>query len=685
MPGFTQADRFLAIYTPLGEDVLLLQSFKGHEGVSRLFEFEVEALSEDRALDFDAIVGKTTTIKIELPDGTDRYINGLVSSFWQGGESPTFASYRVKLVPWLWMLTRTSDCRIFQNMTAPDIIQKVFQDFGFRDFRNKLHGSFAEREYCVQYRETAFNFVSRLMEEEGIYYFFEHEKDRHTLVLANAPSEVTPCPGQAIARFDQPDAELLEEDIVTGWGMAQEVRPGKYTINDFDFEKPLLNLTSGVDGQDQRKLEIYDYPGEYKTKSEGEGLVGVRMQEEETPTKVVFGTSNCRAFTSGYRFELRDHYRRDSNREYMLSYVHHAGSQGTNYQSGTGRDRSDLRYVNHFECVPHPTPYRPARVTPVPVVHGTQTAIVVGPAGEEIYVDKYGRVKVQFHWDREGKYDEKSSCWVRASQNWAGKRWGAMFIPRIGQEVIVDFLEGDPDRPIITGRVYNGSAMPPYTLPDEKTKSTIKSYSSKGGGGFNELRFEDKKGGEQIFIHAEKDKDIRIKNDLKEWVGRDSHLKVIKDQLEDVGGDYHLHVVGDQNEKVDGGVSLKVGMAHQEKVGQKYALDAGTEIHLKAGMTVVVEAGTSLTLKVGGNFVNINPGGVFIKGTMVMINSGGAAGSGSGAAPTPPTAPQDAATGQPGEAAEKPPAKAPRQVTAYSPGALALQSAARHGLPVSPP
>jgi len=307
--------------------------------------------------------------------------------------------------------------------------------------------------------------------------------------------------------------------------------------------------------------------------------------------------------------------------------------------------------------------------------------MVVGPPGEEIYVDKYGRVKVQFHWDRKGKYNEKSSCWIRVSQNWAGKRWGAMFIPRIGQEVIVDFIEGDPDRPIITGRVYNGASMPPYELPDQKTKSTVKTYSSKGGGGFNELRFEDKKGDEQIFIHAEKDQDIRIKKDLMEWVGQDSHLIVKRDKLEKVEGDKHLGVKGDKNEKVDGTVSLKAGMDLQEKVGMKYACDAGMEIHLKAGMNVVIEAGMSITLKAGGGFIVVGPTGVIISGTPVLINSGGAAGAGTGSSPHPPKDPIEADQAVPGQKEDMPPPKAPPKPTVYSPAALVMKNAARDGMP----
>ena len=689
MPTYTQDNRVIRIDTPLGADELLLQKFTGEEGVSKLFQFELVMHSENRSIQFDSIVGKKATVTIFLPDGSKRHLNGLINSFSQGGSSPleggetpvVFTSYYATLVPWFWVLTRSNDCRIFQNQSVPDIISTVFKEHGFSDFANRLYGSFAPREYCVQYRESDFDFVSRLMEEEGIFYFFEHEKDKHTLVLANRPSEFKPSPLHAGVSYRSVIGEERSLDVISEWNLRQEVRPGQYTLVDYNFQQPPLDLTATVTGKDERKLEIYDYPGEYIEKDEGQRLAGIRMEEQQVRQLVIDGVSTCYGLTPGYRFDLRDHYRRDFNKSYVLTSVRHFADQGISYRTSPEDAAEAFEYTNYFECIPHPTPFRPPRLTPVPVVHGSQTAIVVGPSGEEIYVDKFGRVKVQFHWDRVGTYNEKSSCWVRVSQNWAGKRWGAVFMPRIGQEVIVDFLEGNPDQPIITGRVYNGDSMPPYTLPDEKTKSTIKSYSSKGGGGFNEIRFEDKKGSEQVFLHAEKQQDNRVKQDSLEWIGGDRHLIVKKDQLEKVEGDKHLQVTGDQNEKIDGTVSLKAGMDIQRKVGMKYALDAGMEIHLKSGMNLVIESGTTLTLKVGGNFINLNPAGVFIQGTMVMINSGGAAGAGAGASPEAPKAPKEADTADPGDRTELPPPKKPVKPLTYSPGALVLKEAAKSGTP----
>jgi type VI secretion system secreted protein VgrG len=680
MATYTQENRKIQVFTPLGHDVLLLQGLRGHEGISQLFHFELDLYSENRSISFDSIVGKNASVAMILPGDDVREINGVISSFSQGSSDQRLTRYSATLVPALWFLTQTSDCRIFQNMSVPDILKGILEDYGFTDYSDKLHGSYAEREYCVQYRETAFNFISRLMEEEGIFYFFEHKDGKHNLVFTDDRNEFKACPWCPSAAYQQEPGR--GEQFITKWEVGQEVRPGKYSVTDFDFEKPKLDLTSTVDGNDSRHYEIYDYPGEYKNKSEGEHLVGVRMQEEDAPQRVINGEGTLLGFTSGYKFELHEHYRRDLNGPYVITSVQHAADLGMNFETSASESyfQGDY-YENRFQCVPLSTAFRPRRTTPIPLMQGTQTAIVVGPAGEEIYVDKYGRVKVQFHWDRAGKYNEKSSCWIRVSQNWAGARWGAMFIPRIGQEVIVDFLEGDPDRPIITGRVYNGAAMPPYTLPDEMTKSTVKTYSSKGGNGFNELRFEDKKGSEQIFIHGEKNQDIRIKNDLMEWIGRDSHLIVKRDQIEKVEGDKHLQVKGDKNEKVDGTVSLKVGVDLEEKVGAKYALDAGTEVHIKAGTNLVLEAGTAVTLKVGGNFVNINPSGVYIKGTMVMINSGGSAGSGAGSSPDTPKDPLEADKAEPGEKIQLLAGKAPGKPVKYSPAAVMMRLAARDGMP----
>jgi type VI secretion system secreted protein VgrG len=657
---YTQENRLIAIDTPLGKDVLLLQGFTGREGISRLFSFHLDLASEKDSISFKNIIGQNVTIRVTEADNSPRYFNGFVSRFAQSGSDLRFTHYQMEVVPWLWFLTRTADCRIFQEKTIPKIIEDVFQSRGFSDYKLSLTASYDQREYCVQYRETDFNFVSRLMEQYGIFYFFEHKDGKHTMVLADSPSAHQPCPKQAIAHYGLFSGNLSAEDVISGWQMEQELRTGKYSLTDYNFETPSANLMATeptvVSVGGNSKYEIYDYPGDYLNSGQGNKLAGIRMQEEETGHLVVTGSSVCRAFTSGYKFTLADHYRKDMNTSYVLTEIQHVATVGSSYSmgdAGTGE-----RYSNHFTCIPADVPFRPPRFTPKPFVQGPQTALVVGKSGEEIWVDKYGRIKVQFYWDRQGKKDDKSSCWIRVSQPWAGKDWGGMWIPRMGQEVIVDFLEGDPDRPLITGRVYNADETVPYALPAHQTVSTMKSRSSKGGGdgNYNEIRFEDKKGSEQIFINAEKDMDLRVENDSREFVGSNRHLIVTKDQLEETDGDKYEHVKGKHVEAVDGDESLKVtgdqkiqiggnqslqvGQTLNEKFGQSWASETVQTVHIKSGMTLILEAGMQLSLKGPGGFVDIGPTGVSIQGTMVLINSGGAAGSGPGASPQSPESPK---------------------------------------------
>ncbi|MCX6637162.1 MAG: type VI secretion system tip protein VgrG, partial [Acidobacteria bacterium] len=612
-------------------------------------------------------------------------------------------NYKALVVPWLWLLTRTSDCRIFQEMTVPDIIKKVFRDHGFTDFDDRLSGSHRSWEYCVQYRETDFNFVSRLMEQEGIYYYFTHENGKHKMVLADSKSAHEPFGGYEEIIYRPPTSEFRQKEVITELSVSQEVQPGTYAHTDFDFKAPAKNLL--VKSQVQRQhaaadFEIYDYPGEYEQTGDGESYAKSRIEELQSGFELVRGAGDVRGIATGCKFSLADHPTSSFNRDYLIVETNIEASTDEFDSIAPGTVRTGASFKSSLVAIDYNTQFRAPRTTPLPLIRGPQTAIIVGPGGDEIYTDKYGRVKVQFHWDRYSKADQNSSCWVRVSQNWAGKKWGAMFIPRIGQEVIVEFLEGDPDRPIITGRVYNDKAMPPYELPGNMTRSTIKSNSSKGGAGFNEIRLEDKKDSEQIFIHAQKNMDERVKNDSKEFIGNDRHLIVKKkqyekveeekhlivtqDHVEKIGGDMHLHVVGNNNEKVDQTISRQAGMDIQEKAGMNYAMEAGSAIHIKAGMTSVIEAGMQLTLKVGGNFITISPVGVTIVGTLVTINSGGAAGSGAGSSPTSPTDPTEAKEADDdnaGSVDQPPPTLQPPTPVTYSAQAQVMQKASEDGTP----
>jgi type VI secretion system secreted protein VgrG len=596
--AYAQATRRLQIQTPLGDDVLLLRAFSGDETLSRLFHFDLELLSENNSISYDAIVGKNVTVGLALADDQhQRYWNGYVSRFYQAGRDSSLAVYRGQMVPWFWFLNQTTDCRIFQNKTVPDIITQIFGEYGFTDFEKRLAGSYSEREYCVQYRETDFNFISRLMEEEGIYYFFEHTDGKHVLVMADSPGAHKVCKDQPTAKCALARDGVRPDDRVFEWVQEEAYRPGKITTTDYNFEMPSTKLLATVQGQ--RQYELYDYPGEYKTKGEGDGLARIRLQEQQTPVSIARAVSDCRGFSVGYKFSLQDHYRSDLNKSYVLTTVSHNARHGLDYRSGSS-DEDRTEYSNVFRCVPDTTQIRAARTTRVPIVTGCQTAVVVGPPGEEIYTDKYGRVKVQFHWDREGKFNENSSCWIRVSHPWAGKGWGGIQIPRIGQEVVVDFLEGDPDRPLITGRVYNAGSMPPWDLPAKKVVSGLMSNSTKGGGGFNELSFDDTKGNELMNLHAQYDMATKVEHDQR--------ATIVHDQTNTVttGQQTNTVTTGKQTNTVKQEIVVTSQAAHIH-------VTAETEITLKVGASTLYMDKDG-TIVLDGKYIKIHGA------TMVDIN-----------------------------------------------------------------
>jgi type VI secretion system secreted protein VgrG len=617
--------------------------FSAREGISAPYEVALSLASEDE-IGFDDAVGKEALFTVAA-EGEDRYFHGIVRSFAHTGTRGRFHLYEASVVPSLWLLSLERDCRIFQALNVPDIVRKVLDEGGIASdrFAFRLKGRYAARDYCVQYRETDLAFISRLLEEEGIFYFFEHAEDRHTLVFGDDAVNYKPVAGEGEVTFNISEGTVAEEECVHAFTVTRRLFSGKFTQRDFNFERPSLDLTADEAHKDKtsRKREVYDYPGKYAETQKGKTLARVRLQELSAFLEKGEGKSTCPRLVPGRTFKLKEHDRPAYNREYLLAHVRHEGAEPQALEERAAAGKGSL-YGNTFVCIPSSETYRPRRRTPKPVVEGPQTAMVVGPSGEEIYTDKYGRVKVQFHWDREGKKDEKSSCWIRVGQIWAGKGWGSVFIPRVGDEVLVDFLEGDPDRPIIVGSVYNEDAQPLYPLPDKKTKGTIKTKSTPDDPGFNEIRFEDEKGSEQLFIHAQKDSDIRVKEECRVWIGRDRHLIVKGFDHEMVEGDRHVTIKGHRNEDVGGTVSLKAGQDLQQEVGFKHALKAGTEIHLKAGAKVVLEAGASITLKAGGSFIEVGPGGVAISGAILQLNSGGSPGSGSGASPQRPTEPKEA-------------------------------------------
>ncbi|NWD04691.1 type VI secretion system Vgr family protein [Pseudomonas gingeri] len=606
----TQANRDISVTSVLGADTLLFRRMRATEALSELSEYNLDLYSERADLRIDDVLATPMTVAVDLPKGGKRYFNGIVSRFAMTGRQGRFATYQVTLRPWLWFLTLASDCRIFQDQSVPDILKAVFAPYTIADVdASGLSASYPTLTYCVQYRETDFNFVSRLMEQEGIYYFFKSANGRHTLVLADSYGAHEPAPGYAQVRYmPGEDQTMRESEVIYDWRMSGEVEPGAYSLQDFDFEKPSANLlvkSTQVRNYAQSRHERYDYPGRYTERKQGETYARSLIESFHTSYQRVHGETRARGLFPGALLTLTEHPRSDQNGQVLILDATYVLSSDT-YEPTRPTDPEPI-LTCVFTALSRQQEFRPACRARKPLVQGPQTAMVVGKKGEEIWTDQYGRIKVQFHWDRLGQDDESSSCWVRVAQGWAGKRWGSLFTPRIGQEVIVSFLEGDPDQPLVTGSVYNAETMPPYGLPEHATRSTIKSNSSKGGGGYNELRFEDRKGAEQVFLHAQKDLDQRIEKDSLAWVGADSHSIVNKHLREHVGGDRHSSVGGDRNEKAGGSLSMAATQNMILESGLKCGLSGGIDVLIKAGMNVVIEAGASITLKAGAAFLTVGP------------------------------------------------------------------------------
>ena len=632
----TQAGRQIGIATPLALDDLLLKGFTVSEEIGRPFVCQCELRSEKSDIDFSKLLGEPATIRVASSNSKIRYISGIVSrvGYAEVPQPNRVCKYQMTLVPALWFLTRAADCRIFQDKTVPEVINEVLNQFGVTNVQSSgLKASYAKREYIVQYRETAFNFISRLMEEEGIFYYFLHEEDKHILVLADDLSVHAPLPEYEKVKYGEQESGVVSEQRL--WRVRHEhsARPGNFVLRDFDFKTPdkFLESTKPTLAQkhDAAELEVYDYPGFFEVKADGDRYAKVRVEESDAMHAVYSLEGDVRGLAAGCRFELTEYPLKEGNAEYVVVASHFSADCGEFGTKKGGQSGSSQMFHVSCTAIPAKVPYRTPRATAKPCISGPQTAFVTGPSGEEIFCDEFGRVKVQFHWDRDGKVDDKSSCFVRVSQGWAGKKWGMMFLPRIGHEVIVEFLEGDPDRPLITGRLYNGREMPPFKLPDMKTVSCIKSCSSKGGEGFNEIRFEDKKGEEQLFFHAEKNLDIRVKNDAFETILNDRHLIVTRDQLEEVKRDRSekitrdaIQEIGrDRNIKVAGKEAIEIAKSHSHKVKgdviEEFDANCSTVVkadaYLKA-KNIVIEALENITLKVtDGSYVAIEKDSISIK------------------------------------------------------------------------
>jgi type VI secretion system secreted protein VgrG len=586
MAEFSQTHRLFQVTTPFGADTLLFGRMQATERLSQPFEFSVTAFSERGDLDADTILGKPVTVKIATQEKPPRYFQGLAADFTLVDYSEQLYEYRVTLRPWLWFLTQTADCRTFLNKSVPDIVQEICKQAGFTDLRLALSGSYDPWEYCVQFRETDFNFVSRLLEQEGIFYFFEHSASKHELVLCDDAAQLTTAPSCATVPF-LPDSGMnrltAEIDHLSSWSCRKSLRPGTYATRQFEFKTPapVLAGTATISrGYDLSRFEAFDFPALAATPSSAavQKVAQLRVQELQTGQTSARGAGNAAGLTTGCLFTLEQHPSADLNVRWLVSSTTIEMSN-SGYLATAQSSASEFKIS--IEALLASEPYRPARVTPKPLVHGLQSAVVVGPKGSEICTDEFGRIKVQFHWDRQGKLDENSSCWIRVAQTWAGKGWGALRLPRIGQEVMVAFMDGDPDRPVVVGSVYNGANKPPYSLPGNATQSGVKSRSSMHGTSGNEIRFEDSKGSEELVFQAEKDHQVVVKHDVTSSVGNDMSSSI--------GNDMTVSVKGSQ------------------------ISDTGTSL--------VVKAGTSITFSTGLASLTLSAAGIVeISGMMVTIN-----------------------------------------------------------------
>ena len=600
----------LTFKSPLPAADLMLSSMAMQEGLSMLGEMQLELMSPKADLKPEALLGQPVTVTVQRTDDQKRHFNGHVTRFGIGSRRGRFYGYQATVRPWLWILTRTSDCRIFLDKTVREIVELVFADhpsanFKFHLFRTTYH----KWPYCVQYRETDYNFVARLLEQEGIYWYFDHRDGKHTLMLVDSKEVNKSTDKHPDLPYFENGSETPDIEYVSNWSFSRQVTTGQVAMTSYDFERPSTRLD--VKQKEGRQyngadLEMFDFDGDYVTTADGQQWAEDGIDELQTQYEQLSATSNAQGVEAGKLMSLHKHPRDDQNATYLVTRV---AIQVRANESESGGGAADFHCS--FSAIPNAQQFRPARLTPKPSVQGPQSAVVTGPAGEEIFTDKYGRVRVQFHWDRTRKGNDKSSCWVRVSHPWAGKSFGAIHIPRIGQEVIVDFLEGDPDQPIITGRVYNAAQMPPWELPANATQSGILTRSSKGGSAANanSLRFEDKKGAEQVWLHAEKNQDIEVENDETHWVGHDrtktvdhdetNHIK--HDRTETVDNNETITVHGMRTETVDKNETITIHQNRTETVDLNEKITIGVNRTESVGANETITIGANRTISVGAS------------------------------------------------------------------------------------
>ncbi|NHC09906.1 type VI secretion system tip protein TssI/VgrG [Stutzerimonas degradans] len=641
---------FSLTFDGLEHDFKVLE-FKGREAISQPYRFDLELVSERPDLELESLLHRPAFLAF-APDGSG--IHGLVHQAGQGESGKRLTRYRLTLVPQLAYLAHRSNQRIFQHLTVPQIVAQVLEEHGIQAdaYRFQLGPVlYPPREYCVQYDESDLHFLQRLCEEEGIHYHFQHSTAGHVLVFGD---DQTVFPKLAATAYQQDSGLVADQPVIKRFGLRLETRASRVTRRDYDFEKPRLTMEAAFHSDFRPDLEDYDFPGRFTERARGKHLSQRALERHRHDYQLAESASDQPRLASGHFLPLTEHPRNDWNQLWLLTEVLHEGKQPQVLEESItshvdSHDGFVQGYRNQFAATPWDMPFRPALRHPKPKILGSQTAVVTGPAGEEIHCDEYGRVRVQFHWDRAGQADDKTSCWLRVSSSWAGDRYGGIAIPRIGMEVLVTFLEGDPDQPLVTGCLYHKEHQVPYDLPANKTRTVFKTLSSPGGGGYNELRIEDRKGAEQIYLHAQRDWDENIEHDQKIRVGHERHDTVEANSYSEFRAEEHRTTHADRKSEVRASDHLNVGNSQHLKIGSGQFVEAGQEIHLSSGLKVVLEAGSELTFKAGGSFVKLDAGGVTLVGPVVRVNSGGTPGSGAGAAPIPPDLPKPADTAPVGE------------------------------------
>ena len=682
--------RMLEIATDLGAGIFTVQTFSGREELGRMFEYNVELLSEQGDITAEKLLGTNATVALELPDGTSRYFNGYITRFTVQGQTSTPAFkgntgyvYLATISPGLWMRTRASNSQIFTSQTISALLSAELSKGNLMQLDAQV-GATEQRDYVVQYRETDFNFLSRMMEHAGVYYYFTHKDGGHSMTLIDDASKHTTNPLLSTLSFT---ASTLTDVSVDSLQFVSEVQPGAYSTGDYNYVTPntqIAAVTSQPKSHDNAGFEIFDFPADSTTSSFASTYAKIRADELACRYAIAHGTGTERRIQVGFRITVANHPSAALNREYLV--IGHSFEATNNLAQGGGGAGAGFQCT--FEAIPSSVQFRPARVSPRPIVAGTQTALVVADfrtdtdtsGGSDPIGANMGRVKVQFFWDRYGK----SSCWARVSTPWAGKGYGFQNMPRIGEEVLVQFLEGDPDRPVVIGRVHNAESMPPFKLPAGAAYTGFKTLSIDSSGNsvagkWNELRFDDTDGAEQIYLQAQNDCDKRVLNDDKTWIGNESHVYVKSDSYEAYDADRHIQTTGDHNEALKGKWSMDVTADVHLKSGKAFLVDGGDEVHLKASSKIVLESPTMISLVCGGNFISLGPAGIDIKGTLVNVNTGGSKGSGSAISPQAAKKYKDAMTSEGGSKPADP--VAPTAPTAFSPKASSFLVAAATGAP----